>query len=84
MKKLLIGTSLLLATLAATPSFAASRHVRMPAQPSHTSGYDAYAAAEDGITAKGPAIYSYGVYAGWDPDPNIRYQLRRDPGLLLN
>ena len=83
MKKLLIGTSLLLATLAATPSFAATRHVRVPAQQSYDNGNDAYAAAESGLTTNGPAIYSYGVYAGWDPDPNIRAELRKDPGALL-
>ncbi len=82
MKKLLIGTSLLLASLAATPSFAATRHVRAPAQQSYDNGSDSYAAAESGLTTNGPAIYSYGVYAGWDPDPNIRAELRKDPGEL--
>ncbi len=82
MKKLLIGTSFLLATLAATPSFAASRHSQVRALQSYASGTEAYAAA-DGVTVSGPAIYAYGVYAGWDPDPAIRLQLARDPGLLL-
>lgn len=27
-----------------------------------------------------PAVYQYGTFVGQDPDPNIRAQLRRDPG----
>jgi hypothetical protein len=71
MKKLLIGTSLAFA-LAATPTFAATYHSRSSAQ-----GYDAYAAAENGVTANGPALYSNGQYVGWDPDPAIRHDLLR-------
>lgn len=26
-----------------------------------------------------PPVYAYGRYIGQDPDPNIRFQLRRDP-----
>lgn len=26
-----------------------------------------------------PPVYQYGRYIGQDPDPNIRFQLRRDP-----
>jgi hypothetical protein len=26
-----------------------------------------------------PPVYQYGRYVGQDPDPNIRFQLRRDP-----
>lgn len=26
-----------------------------------------------------PAVYRYGKYIGQDPDPNIRFQLQRDP-----
>lgn len=26
-----------------------------------------------------PPAYAYGRYVGQDPDPNIRFQLRRDP-----
>jgi len=26
-----------------------------------------------------PAVYEYGRYIGQDPDPNIRFQLQRDP-----
>ena len=86
MKKLVIGTSLILATLAASPAFAAKYHAPTMAQQSYaaaTSGDEAYAQAHDGLTTQGPALYSYGVYAGWDPDPNIRLQLMKDPGALL-
>jgi len=37
--------------------------------------------ADRDLTVGGPAVYSVdGQYAGWDPDPNIRFQLMRDPG----
>ncbi len=26
-----------------------------------------------------PPVYAYGKYVGQDPDPNIRFQLKRDP-----
>ena len=26
-----------------------------------------------------PAVYNYGKFVGQDPDPNIRFQLNRDP-----
>jgi hypothetical protein len=86
MKKLVIGTSLALATLAATPSFAATHHSRMSAPQTYggESAYGANAAAESGLTASGPAIISNGQYAGWDPDPTIRFQLLRDPGPSAN
>jgi hypothetical protein len=27
-----------------------------------------------------PAVYQYGRFIGQDPDPNVRFQLLRDPG----
>ncbi len=66
---------------------------RMSAQQSYAAGnagYDAFAAADpnvaadSGLTIGGPAIFVNGVYAGWDPDPAIRLQLMRDPGLLAD
>jgi hypothetical protein len=27
-----------------------------------------------------PAVYNFGHFIGQDPDPNIRFQLMRDPG----
>ena len=82
MKKLLLATAALTA-LAATPAFAKTHHsaTTMSADPAD----EAYAAAPaSGVTAQGPGIYAYGKYAGWDPDPNIRFQLLRDPGDLID
>lgn len=82
MKKLLLMSVALMA-LAATPAFAKTHHSAKPmsADPADAS----YATAPaSGITAQGPAVYSFGQYAGWDPDPNIRFQLMRDPGDLLD
>lgn len=90
MKKLM--TALALAALVASPALAGSSKsadspkskARMSAQQSYAAGntgYDAFAAADSGLTIGGPAIFVDGVYAGWDPDPAIRLQLMRDPGL---
>ena len=79
MKKLMIATSLLLATLAATPTFAATRHARVQSYATNTAGYEANASADNRLTVRGPAVIAYGQYAGWDPDPSIRFQLLRDP-----
>jgi len=83
MKKIVIGTSLALATLLASPAFAATHHARVSAQQPYAddSAYDANASAGSGSPASGPAVYSFGHYAGWDPDPAIRFQLMRDPDL---
>lgn len=43
------------------------------------AGSDAYAFAPDGTAGPQPGVYSFGKYRGWDPDPNIRLQLLRDP-----
>jgi hypothetical protein len=84
MKKFVIGTSLALATLAATPAFAATHHARVPAAPAYPEAYDTNAASQSGLTVNGPGVFSNGQYAGWDPDPNIRFQLMRDPGDLID
>lgn len=60
-------------------SAAPTQQPRVVAKP----GYDAYASADAGYVS-GPAVIAYGEYAGWDPDPFIRLQLMRDPGLLAN
>ena len=81
MKKFIIGSSLMLAALAASPAFAATtHHSRVSASQSYPEAYDANASADRDLTVSGPAVYSNGQYAGWDPDPNIRFQLMRDPG----
>ena len=84
MKKLLL-TAAALTMLAASPAFAKTHHSGVPADP-EANGYGASAAAgpASGVTVSGPAIYTYGEYGGWDPDPNIRFQLLRDPGDLID
>jgi hypothetical protein len=67
MKKLVIGTALALAALAASPALAKTSH----------SGSSAVAADPYTVTA-------YGEVVGRDPDPNIRFQLLRDPMLLAD
>jgi len=75
MLKLSIGTSLVLATLAAaltaTPSMAASRHMRA------TVSQNAYDAAVPGYS-RAPAVIVDGKVIGADPDANVRLQLRKD------
>ena len=81
MKKFVIGASLVLAAFTATPTFAATvHHSRVSASQSYPEAYDANASADRNMTNGGPAVFSNGQYAGWDPDPNIRFQLERDPG----
>lgn len=84
MKKLIIGTSLALATLAAAPAFAnSSHHSRVSAAPTTTySGTEAYAASPGYIAS--PQVIFDNKVVGQDPDPNVRLQLYRDPGLLAN
>ncbi len=81
MKKIIIGSSLMLAALAASPAFAATHHSRVSASQAYPEAYDANASADRDLTVSGPAVFTTdGQYAGWDPDPNIRFQLMRDPG----
>ena len=79
MLKFSLGTSLVLATIAATltasPSFAATRHVR--ATGSYTAN-EAYAAAPGYGYASSPVVIVDGKVVGADPDPNIRLQLLKD------
>jgi hypothetical protein len=81
MKKFVIASALVLAGFSATPTFAATmHHSRVSATQAYPEAYDANASADRNLAASGSAIYSIdGQYAGWDPDPNIRFQLIRDP-----
>jgi hypothetical protein len=65
MKKLVIGTALALAALAASPTLAKTHHSGSSAGP-----------AVDPYT-----VIVNGEVVGRDPDPNIRFQLMRDTGL---
>jgi hypothetical protein len=70
MKKLM--TALALATLAASSALAESIHT-------HASK------ADTGYSVRDPNVVVVdGQYVGRDPDPNIRFQLKRDPGLLAD
>lgn len=79
MMRMTIGTAMALAALAATPALAKSTHRQTAAEQSYGAS-EPFTPEESGLTTRGPAIYSNGQYAGWDPDPNIRFQLLRDPG----
>jgi hypothetical protein len=73
MKKLVtvkkLVTALALATIAASPAFA-----KPPRSQSSAAA----------VTADPYTVIAYGEVVGRDPDPNIRFQLIRDPGLLAD
>jgi hypothetical protein len=83
MKKLAFATSLVLAALAASPSFAATRHTSATAEQSYAAVNNEPITAEGGLTTREPAVIANDVYRGWDPDPSIRFQLLRDPNLAF-
>jgi hypothetical protein len=72
------------ALVAADPAFARKRH--RPAPPPQCVDRP-YPFTWGGLFFNGrpqpngcaPAVHEYGYYIGQDPDPNIRFQLRRDP-----
>jgi hypothetical protein len=81
MKKFVIGASLILA-MAATPALAKSRaQVTADQAYAASTANEPVTADESGLTTRGPAVISFDQYRGWDPDPNIRFQLLRDPNL---
>ncbi len=87
MKKFL--TVLALVTLAGSPAFAASKHSRTSPTATANESYAAAGEVENGNNSyanpRDPdVVISNDVYAGRDPDPNIRAQLMRDPGLPAN
>jgi opacity protein-like surface antigen len=92
MKKFIIGVGL--AALLATPALAQSYDPDYgtgntnPMPPSYSANADttgatgayAYAPSRETMQSE-PPVYAFGHYAGTDPDPNIRFQLKRDwPG----
>ena len=79
-----IAVALAIVALAASPAFAKTKQQQRAMQQNYVTaaeGDNSYA------LAPGPATtgwrtwdgYSYDAYQGWDPDPAIRLQLRRDP-----
>lgn len=86
MKKLAIA--LAVTALAASPALAKSKQQQKSAAAPQADSYNtqsdeayAYAPQNGATNAPGmrPGVYQYGVYQGWDPDPNIRFQLLRVP-----
>ncbi len=66
-----------LLALAAPPAIAASHHhVRHYYRPYVYRGYAPFNAG--GVGSPGP-IYRQGHYLGTDPDPNVRFEIERDP-----
>ena len=77
-----------LGLLAADPALARAKHMGKAAcadqpVPSVTNGLARYllVPADQAPQPNGcaPPVYAYGKYVGQDPDPNIRFQLLRDP-----
>jgi len=73
MKKMLLTVAAMTA-LAAAPAFAETHHPHRAT----TDAYSTYAAAP-GYAAGPNTVIRDGQLVGADPDPNIRYQLERDP-----
>jgi len=86
-----IAVIAVMSLLAADPAFARAKHkAKAPKSacasqpvPSVMSGLASYlllptdrAPQPNGCA---PPVYAYGKYVGQDPDPNIRFQLLRDP-----
>jgi hypothetical protein len=74
MKK--VVRALVLTLAMSSPAFAATHHVRMPA-----NGTAAYAAADSAITTDPNAVVFDNKVIGSDPDANVRLEIRRElPG----
>jgi hypothetical protein len=75
MKKLM--TAFVLATLVATPAFAAKKH---PAISPEAAAAQAYAPSDSGyLTVDRNTVVVNGHIVGRDPDSNVRLMLLRDP-----
>ena len=75
MKKLM--TAFVLATLVATPAFAAKKH---PTISPEAAAAQAYApSGSDLSTVDSYTVVVNGQIVGRDPDPNVRLMLMRDP-----
>jgi len=83
MRRLTLGiAAVMLSALAASPALAAARHhARRHAAAAVARGYQRYYGHpynSGSVNGTGP-IYRQGYYLGSDPDPNIRFELIRDP-----
>jgi hypothetical protein len=71
------------ALLAADPALARQRHAPPPPQcvdrPVEFSWLGVLLNGRPQANGCAPAVNAYGYYIGQDPDPNIRFQLQRQP-----
>jgi len=71
-----------LAVVAADPALARARHKARPHcidRPMEFSWDGFWFNPPPQPNGCAPPVYAFGEYVGQDPDPNIRFQLRRDP-----
>jgi hypothetical protein len=71
-----------LGVIAADPALARGRHKVTPHcvdRPYHFSWEKLLFGTRPGPNGCAPPVYFGGIYVGQDPDPNIRFQLKRDP-----
>jgi hypothetical protein len=71
-----------LALVAAEPALARAKKKVQPAcatQPQTFSWTGIFTNPTPQPNGCAPPVYAYGKYIGQDPDPNIRFQLQRDP-----
>ncbi|MFN3656483.1 MAG: hypothetical protein ACK4UO_04405 [Pseudolabrys sp.] len=87
MKTLWLVLAALVLAVAADPALAAKKKKAPPRcvdQPYQFSWSFLWSTTEPQPNNCSPPVYEYGRYIGQDPDPNIRYQLRRDPATGYN
>jgi hypothetical protein len=71
-----------LGVVATDPALARSRHKARPHcvdRPLQFSWWGFLTNPKPQPNGCAPPVYAYGEYVGQDPDPNIRFQLKRDP-----
>jgi hypothetical protein len=77
--------SAVVALLAADPALARKRHSPAPVPPQcvdrpvEFSWLGVLLNQRPEANGCAPPVYEYGMYIGQDPDPNIRFQLQRQP-----
>ncbi len=71
-----------LALVAAEPALAAAKKKAQPACAAHAQTFSwggIFTNPPPQPNGCAPPVYAYGKFIGQDPDPNIRFQLQRDP-----
>ena len=83
MKTVWLVIAALLLAAAADPALAAKKKKKLPPPCVESNLQFSWSFLLSGSTPQpngcSPPVYEYGKYIGQDPDPNIRFQLRRDP-----